>query len=183
MWIIGTFVSYLFYRFAFVWYFSLWFANNPLQRPLRWRSPWFHIGVFLISITLFLTSAYFFYLSYPWLAFSPIPLAILSYIAYSIKRGAREARIIHKAVEIQVRMEKQGTKQPEINRAIAISTIGDHDPACADFGFTDFLKYGILNEAGLLRDKDPEMSIAQLQEIDRLITKRRNIEERKFRRS
>lgn len=148
MWVVGVFVSYLFYRFAFVWYFNFFFFSNPLQKPLRWRSPWFHIFVLSISIALLLTSAYSFYLSSPWLIVSPIPIVIVSYIAYGLRRGDREGKIIQKAVHIQVRMERQGAKQSEINSAIAKATVGDNDPVFMDWAFIDFLKFGILDRAG-----------------------------------
>jgi|ERR1019366_5181867 hypothetical protein len=149
MWIVGALISYLFYRFSFVWYFNFYFFSNPLQRPLSWRSPWFHVCVLTISLVLLLTSDFFFYLSSPWLIVLPIPVVIGSYVAFGLRRGAREGKIIHKAVQIQVRMEKQGAKQSEINRAMAVEALGDHHPALVDWEFADFLKYGILDRAGL----------------------------------
>ena len=178
MWIVGALVSYPFYRFSFVWYFNFYFFSNPLQRPLSWRSPWFHVCVVSISIALLLTSAYFFYLSSPWLILLSIPVVIGSYVVFGLRRGAREGKIIHKAVQIQARMEKQGAKQSAINRALAVETLGDHDPALVDREFADFLKYGILDRAGLLKSEDPKMLIAQLQGIDTLIAKRRIVEGR-----
>lgn len=177
MWIVGLLLAYIFYRFAFAWYFNFFLFSNPLLKPVSWRSPWFHICVLCISAFLLLASAYFFFLSSHWLILSPIPIVIGSYITLGIKRGAREEKIIYKAVKTQVRMSLQGAKQAEINRAVAASTIGDQNPIAVESDFPNFLKFSILGQVGLLRNKDPEMFDAQLREVDELIAKRTEAEE------
>ncbi len=179
MWLIGALLFYVFYRLAFGWYFGLYFLNNPLQRPYAWRHVWWHLSIFFTSIILLAASSFFFYLSKPWLVVILIPLLIISFVAFSVKRGLRSEQIITTAVRIQVRMEKQGIKQPEINRAIALATINDHDPVRVDSDFKDFLKFCILSPVGLLETKDPEMLVNQSRDIDALVEKRTLIEKRR----
>ena len=181
MWIIGIILSYFFYRFTFAWYFNIYFYDNPLQRPGAWRRPFFHIIVILVSISLLAAATFCFYLTASWMIVCALVLPLVSFIVYGIRRGSREEEMICKAVSIQVRMQKRGVKQDIINREIAIKTIGDYDPVITDFDFKDFLKFGVLSRVGLLNTTDPDISTAQINEIDSLVDKRMRIEEKRRR--
>lgn len=171
MWIIGTLVFYLFYRFTVVWYLRLWTFSDPLQRPYLWRSGWYHICIFAISITLLTVSGYFFFRSNPWLSIAPIPLVLLSLIVFSTKRRNRLNSIISKAVEIQVRMEQQGEPQLKINQAISLATTGDD--YTNEHDLKSFIKFSILSHEGLLSvsqgQRDIGKYVSQMRHIDVLI--------------
>jgi hypothetical protein len=107
---------------------------------------WFHIAVFAISAVLLLTSGLFFYLSDPWLTVVPVFLFGLSLIVFRLRQGNRTTNIIKRATEIQVRMEREGSPQTEINKAIYLGATGNLYTQEPDFDLKFFLKYFVLRE-------------------------------------
>src|SRR5271157_1376119 len=134
MWILGILVYYLFYRVAIVYYMGM-YTKGSLQRPVASIYRWFHVTVYVLSTILFITSILFFYLSDPWLTIVPVLLIVLSLIIFHMKQGRRLKDIIKKATEIQVRMERQGSPQTEINKAIYLGATGELYPFESEFDF------------------------------------------------
>jgi hypothetical protein len=147
VWLIGTAIYFLFYRFAIVWYLGL-HAKGTLHRPLKFNTRGFHYGVFAISAVLLAASGFFFYLTNPWLALILIPLV---WFSLAIRNGREQRRlngIISRAIEIQVRMEREGASQDAINRAVFLGATGEQwrlkDEI--DMDLRSFLKYCVLSE-------------------------------------
>lgn len=147
MWLIGMAIYFLFYRFAIVWYLGL-HASASINRPLNFETKGFHYGIFAISAVLLAASGFFFYLTNPWLALVIIPLVWLS---LGIRNGREQSRlngIISRAVEIQVRMEREGSPQDAINRAVYLGATGQvwrlKDPL--DMDLKSFIKHCVLSQ-------------------------------------
>lgn len=147
MWLIGSVIYFLFYRFAIIWYLGL-HAKGTIHRPLKFSSRSFHYGVFTISAVLLAASGFFFYLTNPWLALILIPLV---WFSLAIRNGREQRRldgVISRAIEIQVRMERDDATQDAINRAVYLGTTGQvwglKDPV--DMELKSFLKYCVLSE-------------------------------------
>jgi hypothetical protein len=147
VWLIGTAIYFLFYRFMIVWYLGF-HATGELNRPLKFNSRGFHYGVLAISAVLLAASGFFFYLTNPWLALVVIPLV---WFSFAIRNGREQRRlngIVSRAVEIQVRMEREGASQDAINRAVYLGATGQvwgpKDPV--DMELKSFLKYCVLSE-------------------------------------
>lgn len=145
MWILGLVVYYLFHRIAFVYYLGI-FAKGSMQRPVASMYRWFHVAVAVVSAVLLVTSALFFYLSDPWLAITPLFLLCLSWLVIRVKYGNRMDSIIKRAAEIQVRMERDGSPQTEINKAIYLGATGKLYPIDSDSDLKSFLRYTVLRE-------------------------------------
>lgn len=145
MWILGLAVYYLFHRVAFVYYLGI-FAKGSLQRPVASMYRWFHIAVPTVATVLLLCSCVFFYLSAPWLAIAPLFLLGVSWLVIRVKYGNRMNDIIKKATEIQVRMEREGRPQTEINKAIYLGATGRLYTIESDSDLKSFLRYCVLSE-------------------------------------
>jgi hypothetical protein len=145
MWILGIVVYYLFHRLAFGYYLGI-FAKGPMQRPVASMYRWFHVTVPAVAIALFLASGLFFCLSDPWLTIAPVILLGVSWLVIRVKHGNRIDSIIKRAAEIQVRMERDGCPQTEINKAIYLGATGKLYPFDSDFDLKSFLRYTVLSE-------------------------------------
>jgi hypothetical protein len=145
MWILGLVVYYLFHRIAFVYYLGI-FAKSSMQRPVASMYRWFHVAIPAVSIVLLLASGLFFYLSDPWLPIIPAILLGVSWLVIRIKYGDRMNNIIKKATEIQVRMERDGRPQTEINKAIYLGATGRLYTLVTDSDLKSFLRYCVLSQ-------------------------------------
>jgi hypothetical protein len=147
VWLIGTAIYFLFHRFAIVWYLGL-HTKSERHRPLKFSSRGFHYGVVAISAVLVTASGFFFYLTYPWLALILIPLVWFSLAIRNGREQRRLNRVISRAVEIQVRMEREGASQDAINRAVFLGATGEEWRLkdAIDMDLKSFLKYCVLSE-------------------------------------
>jgi hypothetical protein len=145
MWILGFAIYYLFHRIAFVYYLGI-FAKGEMQRPVASMYRWFHIAVPTVAAVFFLGSCFFFYLSAPWLTIAPVFLLGVSWFVVRVKHGSRTDGIIKRATEVQVRMEREGHPQTEINKAIYLGATGKLYPFESDFDLKSFLRYTVLRE-------------------------------------
>lgn len=127
MWVLGLVLFYLFYRVAIVYYLGMYFKPS-LQRPMASIYSWFHPTILTISVVLFLASAFFFFLTSPWLAVIPLPLAAIFLYVFMERVNRRRLNMLEKAVEIQVTMEREGRHQNEINKAVYLGVTGEVYP-------------------------------------------------------
>ena len=145
MWMLGFLSYYVFHLVAFRYYMGM-FAKPTLQRPMASMYRWFHPAVYAVCVVLLVTSAFFFFLSSPWLSIAPMFLLGLSWIITRVKYGNRMNNIIKKATEIQVRMERGGLSQTEINKAIYLGATGELYPLESDSDLKSFLRYCVLSQ-------------------------------------
>jgi hypothetical protein len=145
MWVFGLIVFYIFYRIGIVYYIGM-FTKASLQRPMASIYSWFHPTIISISVGLLLLSGFFFYLSNPWLAIIPLPLAIICLLIFGMKLNSRRDKIIDRAVDIQVQLERKDLPQGEINKAIYLATTGEMLSIDTDMDFKSFMKYFVLRQ-------------------------------------
>jgi hypothetical protein len=162
MWILGLFAYYLFHMVAIVYYTGM-FTKGTLERPMASIYSWFHPTVLTVSAVLFILSVVFFYISSPWLMVAPIVLLCISLIRFRIKQGSRTTEIIRKATEIQVKMEREGRPQTEINKAIYLGATGKIYPIEWDADLKSFLRCSVLREViGFDTHEDFAQSIGKM---------------------
>ena len=148
MWIVGCAIFLLYYLFVFRWYAPQWGAS-PLGRPMAWSRGWYHIGVLIIAVLLFLSSSYFFYLSSGWMVFVPVVLVPISWVVYAQMQNSRLNDLIRQSMMIQIRMEALGSPQPQINNAIMVQLLGEElSGAGLDFDIHQFMKFCVLSRLG-----------------------------------
>lgn len=145
MWIIGVLAYFLFHRIAIVFYLGM-FTRASAERPLAAGRQSFHLVVNSVSVALLIISGICFYLSSPWLAVLPIVFLGLSLATFRVNQGQRTNDIIKKATEIQVRMEREGRPQTEINKAVYLGATGRLYPIESDADLKSFLRYSVLSE-------------------------------------
>jgi hypothetical protein len=145
MWALGLVVFYLFYRVAIVYYFGMYFKPR-LERPMASIYGWFHPTIITISVVLFLVSAFFFFLTNAWLAIVPLPLAVISLMVFANRIESRRKRMLEKAVEIQVTMEREGRPQSEINKAVYLGVTGEVYPLETDLDLKSFMLGCVLSQ-------------------------------------
>lgn len=144
MWALGLVVFYLFYRVAIVYYFGMYFKPS-LERPMASIYGWFHPTIITVSVVLFLASAFFFFLTNPWLAIVPLPLTAIFLMAFANKTNKQREQMLEKAVEIQVTMERQGRPQTEINKAVYLGVTGEVYTLETDSDLKSFMTYCVLS--------------------------------------
>lgn len=144
MWVLGLVLFYLFYRVAIVYYFGMFFKPS-LERPMASIYRWFHPTIITISVVLFLASALFFFLTNPWLAIVPLPLTAIFLMAFANRTNNRREKMLEKAVEIQVTMEREGRPQTEINKAVYLGVTGEVYSLETDSDLKYFMLYCVLS--------------------------------------
>lgn len=145
MWMLGLVLFYLFYRVAIVFYLGMYFKPS-LERPMGSIYGWFHPTIISISVVLFLASAFFFFLTNPWLAIVPFPLTAIFLYAFMERISRRRQQMLEKAVEIQVTMEREGRPQSEINKAVYLGVTGEVYPLETDLDLKSFMLGCVLSQ-------------------------------------
>jgi len=162
MWVLGTLIFYLFYRVGIVWYLGM-FTKGPTHRPLGFGDVRFHYGVRAVSAALLIASGFCYYLTYPWLAIVPIPLCAFSLMVLKDRQLRKFNGIISRAVETQVKLERLGRPQDEINRAIYLEATGNPYRSRTGFDreldFKSFLRFCVFSELMSLDFNDWQQSI------------------------
>lgn len=151
MWALGLLFFYLFYRVAIVYYLGMYFKPS-MKRPMGSIYGWFHPTIISISVVLFLASAFFFFLTNPWLAIVPFPLTAIFLYVFVDRIMRQRKQMLEKAVEIQVTMEREGRPQSEINKAVYLGVTGEVYSLGSDTGgpslseFKSFVLFCVLSQ-------------------------------------
>jgi hypothetical protein len=124
MWVLGLLLLYGFYCLIIVWYLPLYISHDPFEKPIGFMYMSYHHKIRALGFVLFAAACTFFFLSNPWLLLVPF-----AFTGYSIARLRRSRQIelqslLVKAIDLQVQMERKGTSQSDISKAIISATTG-----------------------------------------------------------
>jgi hypothetical protein len=108
--------------------------------PMFLLNPYAHWIVQGLVILIFCLSTFSFYKASPWAVLLSPVLLLLAMMVHAEKQSRRTDKVITLAVGIQASLERQGTKQTQINDAICLAALGEEHGSGMAWGVSELLR-------------------------------------------